>query len=162
MRVGNKKDNSQDIRFDSRHLNSRPNILPSRFAEDDSSIFHCFSKRLNLWNSLKKQWLWSRKWLKRKKIEFKSLLLWLDSQRQSGMSRELPCTPSWWCPPAGIAVPAPHLQLDTLPHILWKPAPSSAPTLWLNRTAPEQENCWRTPVPSRSAECEKTPIWKEA
>lgn len=50
MRVGNKKDNSQDIRFDSRHLNSRPNILPSRFAEDDSSIFHCFSKRLNLWN----------------------------------------------------------------------------------------------------------------
>lgn len=63
------------------------------------------------------------------------------SRRQSGTSRESPCTPSWRCQPAGIDVPAPHPQPDTLPRSLWTPAHSSSPTPWLNRKAPGQERC---------------------
>lgn len=86
----------------------------------------------------------------------------MNSQRLSGMSRVLPCTPSWWCLPAGIDVPAPRQQLDTPPHTSWKRAPSSLPTPWLNRRAPGQRNCRRTLVPSHAAGCEKTPTWGDA
>lgn len=83
------------------------------------------------------------------------------SQHRSGTSRGSPCTPSWWFQPAGIDVPAPRPRPDTPPHSLWKPAPSLQPTPWLNRKPPGQESCWRTPVRSHGAGCEKTPTWKD-
>lgn len=83
------------------------------------------------------------------------------SQHRSGTSRESPCTPSWWCQPAGIESPAPPPQLDTLPRSLWKPVPSSLPTLWWNRSAREQESWWKTPPPWRGSGCGRTSTWGE-
>lgn len=88
---------------------------------------------------------------------YESVFCCVHLQRQSGMSRESPCTPSSWCRPACIDVPALRPQPDTLPRSLWTQAPSSPPTPWLNRRAPGQESWRRTPVLSRGAGCEKTP-----
>lgn len=147
-----------------RLLNSRPNVFPPGFTEGDSSLFHCCPEWLNLWKSKDKHEAGDdlRQKNQQKKTQCSnSCWCCMNSQRLSGKSRESPCTPSWWCLPAGIDVPAPHQQLDTLPHSLWKRAPSSLPTPWLNRKALGQEKCWRTLVPSHGAGCEKTPTWND-